>query len=128
LDKERLDTPITNCYVVNKSRCPVFIASEVSGSRNIEVIVLRLPSPAREGLSSLSNALRRKYMELAVEAVGTVGNSEWSGLRVFQALWEGVGKSLFDFSRRFHRAAVSTAFRPREKCAASLLDAESATA
>jgi hypothetical protein len=46
------------------------------------------------------------------EAVGTVGNSERFWRRVFQALWEAVGKSLLDFSTGFHRAAVSTAWAP----------------
>jgi hypothetical protein len=47
-----------------------------------------------------------------VEAVGTVGNSERFRRRVFQALWEPVGKSLSDFSTGSHRAAVSTAWVP----------------
>src|SRR3989442_1551356 len=52
------------------------------------------------------------YIDLAAEAVGTVGNSERLGRRVFQALWER-WKNRCLFFHRSHRAAVSTAWAPQ---------------
>src|SRR5215470_6219789 len=53
---------------------------------------------------------RKIFLPPAAEAVGSVGNSQRFGRRVFQARWER-WKNRRLFFHGFHGAAVSTAFR-----------------